>query len=191
MQRGFKKWCEKQSAHWRQELKLPIHAHLPARKLANRLEIDVISPVEIPEIAEKDVARLLTQDPRSWSAVTVNTDGCTIIIYNPRHSPQRQEADIMHELAHVLRGHKPIGFKFVTGFPFPLREYRKEDEEEAEWLGGCLQIPRAGLKWVLTQGMTSDQTAAHFTASPEMVRYRRNVTGIDIQLSRSRRYWRR
>lgn len=187
MQRGFKAWCEKQALQWRKELDLSVHACLPARKLAGHLEIDVIRPQDIPDITQKDIERLIHLDPTSWSAVTVSTVGCTIIIFNPRHSTLRQEADIMHELAHIIRGHKPIGFNYIQGFPFPLRQYRKEDEEEAQWLGGCLQIPRDGLKWVLDRGMTEDEIVIHFVASPEMVRYRRNKTGIDIQRLRSQR----
>ena len=116
--------------------------------------------------------------------MTIRVDGCMLVIHNPTHSPARQEADIMHEVAHVMCGHDPAEFVFLPGLPVLLRTYRKEDEEEAAWLGGCLQIPRMGLLWALTQGMIqNEQIAAHFVASVAMVRFRRNMTGVDRQLA--------
>jgi Zn-dependent peptidase ImmA (M78 family) len=187
MQRSFKSWCERQAIYWRKRLELPAHACLPARELANEFRTDVIKPEDIPGMAQKDLDHLLRLDSKSWSAVTLSADECTLIIYNALHSLARQEADIMHELAHIIRGHRPTGLKYTRGFPFPLREYKKEDEEEAQWLGGCLQIPREGLKWALNYGMTEDQIANYFVASLDMVRYRRNITGIDIQRIHARR----
>ena len=185
MRRGFKKWCEEQAIHWRKELDLPVHVYLPARQLADRMLIDVFQPIDIPELAWKDANQLLQCDVSGWSAVTVSTDGCIIIIYNPNHSPARQEADIMHELAHIICGHSSISFKNIPWFPFPLREYRKADEEEAKWLGSCLQIPRDSLVWALNCGMTQHQAIAeHFVASVQMVQFRRNMTGVDVQRRR-------
>lgn len=181
MRRGFKAWSEKQAVYWRRKLNLPAHAYLPARDLADYHSIDVIGPADIPGIAQKDVDRLLIRDPRGWSAVTVSVDLCTIIISNPRHSLPRQESNIMHELAHIICGHNPIRFKQVPWFPFPFREYQKEDEEEAEWLGASLQIPRDGLMWALNRGMQQAQIEEYFKASRRMVQFRRNKTGVDIQ----------
>lgn len=192
MRHGFKKWCEEQSLYWRKEFDLLPQHHLPSRDLANRFEVEVIYPENIPELAQKDLDRLLYHDPRSWSAVTVNVDDCSIIISNPQNSTARQESDIMHEMAHIIRGHDPIRLQTLPGFPFPFREYRKEDEEEAEWLGACLQIPRDGLLWVMRRGLrTNEQIAEHFVASLEMVRFRRNKTGVDKQLQYARRKYRR
>lgn len=183
MRKGFKSWCETQAEEWRRKLELQVHEPLPARQLADQLLIDVIEPGEIPDLPAPTVNHLLYHAARAWSAVTVSVDGCTLIIFNPRHSAVRQESDIMHELAHVLCQHEPCAFHRLPNFPFPLREYRKDDEEEAEWLGGCLQIPRKGLLWALRHGMKQEvQLACHFCASEQMVRFRRSMTGVDKQL---------
>lgn len=82
----------------------------------------------------------------------------------------------MHELAHVLLEHPMVGFSPETGLP--LRNQQHEDE--ATYLGGCLQIPRLGLKWAVAHGYASKQIAEHFGASESMVRFRSNVTRIQV-----------
>ena len=47
----------------------------------------------------------------------------------------------MHEIAHVLFNHKPVGFDSVTGLP----KRKQNNEDEATYLGKCLQIPKGGL----------------------------------------------
>lgn len=90
----------------------------------------------------------------------------------------------MHELAHFIRGHKPVQVGSVPWFPLPLREYREEDEDEAEWLGGCLQLPRVALEWSASRSMSHQQIADHFGASLKMARYRWNMTGMARQFRR-------
>ena len=187
MRRGFKKWCEDKSVQIRKQLGLTSRERLHSQVLAGYLGITVISPIEIPDLEERYIKRLVDEDPSSWSAITIMVDGHTIIISNSRHSRPRHESDVMHELSHVILGHEPALFGSVPWFPFPLREYRKEDEEESEWLGGCLQVPRSGLLWALKSGMSELEIARHFGASTDMIRYRRNVTGVDKQLMRSYR----
>ena len=92
----------------------------------------------------------------------------------------------MHEAAHILRNHPPARIVSVGGCSF--RTYSPEDEKEAEWLGGCLQITRDGLLWAIRKGMTNESIAAHFGASSEMVRFRRNTSGVDTQIARLRTF---
>ena len=164
---------------------------MPSRDLADCFDVEVIYPRNIPDLAEKDLKHLLYHDPKSWSALTVSIGDYSLIISNSQNSVARQESDIMHEMAHIICGHNPIKLQTLPGFPFPFREYRKKDEEEAEWLGACLQIPRNGLLAVMRRGLSKDeQIAEHFVASLEMVRFRRNKTGVDKQLQFARRKYR-
>ena len=82
----------------------------------------------------------------------------------------------MHELAHVILKHKMVSCDSET--EQPLR--RQQDEDEAVYLGGCLQIPRRGLLWAIQKKMTVAQIALHFNASEEMVKLRVNVTGSSL-----------
>jgi Zn-dependent peptidase ImmA (M78 family) len=96
-----------------------------------------------------------------------------LIVYHQKHSPARRESDVMHEIAHVLLQHPMMSFSPVTGLP--LRDPRHEDE--ATYLGGCLQIPRLGLEWAIKKGFGLIAIAEHFGASEEMVQFRCNMTG--------------
>jgi Zn-dependent peptidase ImmA (M78 family) len=184
VKRGFKTWCERQATGLRKEIGLQEHESLPAEMLADHLEIELVSPFELTSLSEKSLKRLVELDPGSWSASTISANGCSIIVYNPTHSPARHQANIMHELAHTICGHKPVRVGFVPWFPLPLREYRKESEEEAEWLGGCLQLPRVALEWSARHRMSHQQIANLFGASLEMVQYRWNKTGMERQFRR-------
>ena len=90
----------------------------------------------------------------------------------------------MHEIAHVLCEHTPIGLNCAGRLPFFIREYDSEQEEEAAWLGGCLQLPRPALLWAIKRNMTIEAMMQHFCASNELLQYRRRITGVDQQYSR-------
>jgi Zn-dependent peptidase ImmA (M78 family) len=82
----------------------------------------------------------------------------------------------MHEFAHVILKHKMVGYDPKTGLP----QRRQQDEDEAVYLGGCLQIPRRGLLWAVQEKLTLSQITLHFNASEEMVRFRSNISGISL-----------
>ena len=182
MKVGFKKASEERSLALRRELALSSTAPLPARVLAQYLGVSVISPEQIRGLRADDVKQLLEVDNWAWSAVTIQFDLNTLIIYNSSHPAGRQESDIMHELAHVLCGHIPAQIGNLLGLDFPLREFPDEQEEEAAWLAGCIQIPRGALLRAVSQKMSNSEIAQHYGASEQLVQFRRNVTGVDRQL---------
>lgn len=114
-------------------------------------------------------------------------NGTTFVIVNDAHIPARQESDLHHEAAHLLRQDRPS--RIIKVGELSLREYDTEAEAEAGWLAGCLHLPRAALLRALRQGEDDLSIARRYVASAEMIRFRRSVTGIDRQLairSRSR-----
>jgi Zn-dependent peptidase ImmA (M78 family) len=183
MRRGFKTWAERTAVERRSLLQLRSHLPLPSRTLGNHLGVAIITPVEIVGIPEHVVAQLLKTDPSSWSAVTISKFDRSTIIHNTTHSPRRQESDLMHELAHILCEHKPAQLIQIPNASFALRSYDREQEDEASWLGSCLQIPRVALLWAVRQGMDNYQMADHFNASLDLVKYRRDMTGVNRQIS--------
>jgi len=58
----------------------------------------------------------------------------TFVIVNDSHSPARQESNLHHEAAHLIRDHRPSRKLKVNSLT--LREYDKEAEAQAEWLAG-------------------------------------------------------
>jgi Zn-dependent peptidase ImmA (M78 family) len=131
--------------------------------------------------------QLLETDPSGWSAVTLETAQGSLIIYNPSHSPDRCESDLMHELAHLLCKHEPSLLVTPPGAPFPFRTFTEEQEDEAKWLGACLQLPRPALLWAAKNGKDNHDIALDFGASTQQVAFRRQITGVDRQLGRARR----
>ena len=119
-----------------------------------------------------------------WSALTMITEsGTRIIIHNITHSPERQQSNLMHELAHIICKHEMPLIGNLNGKSLPVRHYNEEHEAEAEWLGGNLQITRAGLLWALKRKMSTKEIQAYYTASAEMVTFRINTTGVKRQLN--------
>jgi len=184
MQRGFKAWAEHEAIEQRRRLGLGATVPLPATQLAAYLDITIVSPEHIPGMTREHLECLLQRDRSSWSAITVNINSATTIIHNTGHARTRQESNLMHEIAHIICKHAPSELIRVGGLPFLLREYNAEQEEEASWLGACLQLPRPALLWAVKRRMTVAEMVQYFQASEELIRYRRQVTGIDRQFSR-------
>jgi hypothetical protein len=184
MRRGFKAWTEHEAIEQRRHLGLGANMPLPALQLAARLGITVVSPEQIPGMSQEHLECLLQLDRSSWSAITVNANTVTIIIHNTCHARNRQESNLLHEIAHIICKHAPSILTSVGGLPFLLREYNADQEEEASWLGACLQLPRPALWWAVKRRMTVAEMAEYFQASEELIRFRRQVTGIDSQFTR-------
>lgn len=89
----------------------------------------------------------------------------------------------MHELSHIICEHKISDKVKKTGLAGFLRNLDPEQEDEAEWLGSCLQLPRPALLYSLKKGMTVKEIAEHYNCSTEMVQYRINITGVRKQLN--------
>lgn len=126
---------------------------------------------------------LLAEGSNNWSAVTIPIGRNKYwIIHNNTHTHSRQQSNLMHELAHIICGHKVDDAKLNLGLSGFLRDYNEEQENEAEWLGACLQLPRPALLWALKKGMSQNDIADYFNASIEMTRFRINITGVKSQL---------
>lgn len=184
MQRGFKTRAERMAVEARVLVGLHETAPLPANRLAKALGVVVMGPEKIPGMPESLATRMLFEFASNWSAVTIPMEGQTLIIHNTTHIPARQESDVMHELAHLLCRHKPARIDPPGKLPWASRSYDPEQEEQAACLGGCLQIPRAGLASAILQNLDDLAIAARFGASLKMVRFRRNSSGVDVQLAR-------
>lgn len=146
---------------------------LPASVLAQYFQATIFTAETVPNAEPEQVKLLCGSD--KWSAGIIYKNPLRIV-HNSRHALTRQESNLMHEFAHVILKHRMVGYDPKTGLP--LR--RQQDEDEAVYLGGCLQIPRRGLLWAVQKKMTIAQIALHFNASEEMVKFRTNVNGISL-----------
>ena len=187
--RGFKAWSERTALGFRRDLQIEPFGALDPYELAQHLDIRVWTPddvVRLGDLAEVHLDQLLKHDPSSWSAVTLILPLNKVIILNSTHAPVRQNSDLMHELAHLILEHKPARVDITPEKLMILDTYDKFQEEEANWLGGALLVPRDGLLDVLSRNRRNKSAASHFNVSTQMVEWRRRMTGIDKQLGRRR-----
>ena len=68
-----------------------------------------------------------------------------------------------------------------------LRTHNEEQEQEANWLAGCLLLPREALILIRRKGTSDEEACSEYGVSPAMLRFRINVTGVDVQLRHGRR----
>src|SRR5690349_19923623 len=134
LDRGFKTWAENVAISIRRDLGLPAHAPLSAHELAKHLDVVLWTPQDVPNIPKSVVEQLLIHDPDGWSAVTCMASGQSRIIYNPKHSPARQNSDIAHELAHILLEHDPGKMVLSHDGSIVMRHFDAKQEEEANCL---------------------------------------------------------
>jgi Zn-dependent peptidase ImmA (M78 family) len=143
----------------------------------------VSTPGAIPAIEPSALRQLLETDLDSWSAVTLIQNGRKLVILNSAHSPARQNSSLAHELAHLILEHRPTQTFFGPGGSLLMKEFDREQEAEAECFSAVLLVPRDALISLLPR-TTEEALAAHLGVSLDMLRMRRNVTGVDRQLNR-------
>jgi hypothetical protein len=183
LRRGFKAWCENAAWGYRRDLGLERHSALDPRALAQHLRIAIWTPEEIPGLDPSAVRHLLQVDPSSWSAVTLTAGGQTVIIVNSSHSPERQNSNLAHELAHVVLKHEATQVFFTPDGMMMMMHYNRVHEAEADCLAGTLLVPRDALLMLLGRGFDDRQLAAHFRVSDQLLRMRKNLTGVERQLN--------
>lgn len=186
--RGFKSWSERTSTNIRNELGLAPHDCLNVFRLAEFLEVTVLTPNDIPGLPEEVLDQLARKDPFGWHAVSLSLpDGQMLLIYNPKKSDGRKASDIAHELAHIVLEHKPSTVILSQDGSFAMRTYDQKQEDEANWLAWSLLLPREALIRAMRRGTSIDETANLYGVSPQLVKYRLSVTGVSVQLARIRK----
>lgn len=180
--RGFKAEAERLAEKYRADLGISKFAPLNAHTLADFLGIQIFTVDELFSDRNCD-AYLRMCDPQKFSAMwTVNQKGEQLVIHNDRHSVFRQQSNLMHELAHIIRKHNVPDEQAKLCAQLGLHYYNPLHEQEAKHLGGCLQITRAGLQWALKNNYSHEEISEHYNASVDMVRYRIGITGVQKQL---------
>lgn len=141
---------------------------------------DQIEPLLSPET----VQHLLGGGKDSWSGGAAShtlPDGRKLIILNPTHGRNRQNATLMEEICHVFLGHQPsrlaIEGRNKDG-KIIARDYNHAIEEEAYSTGAAALVPFTSLKRMVESGRTSREIARHFYVSQALVEYRIKVSRL-------------
>ena len=137
-----------------------------------------------PFLSEETKRHLLGDASDKWSGGACSQklpDGRKLIILNPTHGANRQNATLMEEISHVFLGHKPSRLA-VTNYnkegKVIARDYHAEIEEEAYSVGAAALVPYSALRRFVLQGKSSREIARHFNVSRELVEYRMKVSRL-------------
>lgn len=184
MRRGFKAEAERLAARTITQVGGKPDRPIDIRTLAEQLRVTVLSATEIINIAQ--LRELEELQPGAFSAATFHLPGNRVVaVFNPLNEPGRTNSDIAHELAHILLNHEVREVQQLAGHTFFTCD--PEQEEEANWLAGCLLLPRPLLLREAYAGANPDSLAARYKVSPTMARFRLNTSGVLLQAQRSKR----
>lgn len=184
-ERGFKSWCENVSLQMRREVSLKRTDPLPADALATYMEVQLLTPRDIPRVPAQTLDVLTRSERFSWYALAVSADGHDAVIYNPAQSAGRRSSDIMHELSHLLIGHAPSTVLLTPDGETALRTFDRQQEDEANWLAGCLLLPRPALIHIVQSGWAHEDALERYFVSQDLLDFRLNVTGVRSQMRRN------
>jgi Zn-dependent peptidase ImmA (M78 family) len=185
LERGFKTWAEKFAQSLRKEMELELLDRMDVHRLARVFGARLCTPRDIRGMSQEHLAQLLQKDISGWSAVTVVTESDSIIIYNPAHSQGRIASDIAHEVAHLILEHEPTKLVLSQDGGLVMRSFNAKQEEEANWLGWCLLLPREALVSSLKRQLSVTEIADSFGISQTLVKFRMQMTGAQTQIRRS------
>ena len=184
MKRGFKASAERLAQELRERLGSGDDQPVPLEQVAQHLDVDVLRADEIIDLRKLEELNEIQRD--AFSAATFKLDsGKRVVVYNPLHEEGRTNSNIAHELAHLLLEHNVRNVESVGNFKFLTCD--SEQEDEADWLGGCLLLPRPVLYAAARKGLSAKQIAERYSTSEEMARFRLNLSGVLVQVARQRK----
>ncbi|MGB7069790.1 MAG: ImmA/IrrE family metallo-endopeptidase [Pyrinomonadaceae bacterium] len=154
-------------------------------KLAGFAKLLVVSFDGIePLLSEEARKELLGVGKDKWSGGAAShtlPNGHKLIILNPTHGRNRQNATLMEEVCHVFLGHKPSRLAITDPNKkgeIIARDYHAEIEEEAYSTGAAALVPYTALKRFVKDGKTSREIARHFGVSRSLVEFRIKISRL-------------
>jgi hypothetical protein len=197
MRRGFKAEAERHAAQLRSAIGSTDHQTIDLPRLAKHLRVTVYPADKIMNGGLEALLKLHATQHGCFSAVTISLlDGRHVVAYNPidlngqyiapgaTKTHGRTRSNIAHEFAHIVLAHEVRTVQKIGEHSFFT--CNPDQEAEANWLGGCLLLPRPLLLDAARHDQTDEQIAHINHVSPEMARYRMNATGARMQIARMR-----
>jgi Zn-dependent peptidase ImmA (M78 family) len=183
MRRGFKAQAERIAERVRTEAGKKTPERFEAMELAKHVGAQVRSADQLTDLAKLQTLEEL--QPGAFSACTFTFGDLHIIVLNPLASLGRQHSDVAHEVAHILLQHAVKEVQQIGGVSFFTCD--PDEEQEANWLAGCLLLPRPLLLRAAGRGMNAADIAEAYGVSEQMAAYRLRITGVERQLQATRR----
>lgn len=182
LRRGFKSQCERRSAEIRKSLGLRADDALHSSELAAQMGVTLWNERSVQGLPDGDLRQLTLVDGESWSAFTLRIGIHHLVLYNSAQSPPRINSVVMHELAHISLGHELHSASLTDDGHLVPSNYNQDQEDEADWLGGTLLLPRPALIRIRREALGDLAAMEKFQASSEMLKWRLRMTGVDHQL---------
>ena len=177
----FINWTERRADQLRGKCNLGPFDRLDPFALAGKMQVEVIRPHDIPGLDRKVLDHVIGHGAHEWDAATIPlSDGIHKVIMNPTRGPERQNASLMEELAHIHLEHKPGRLQTVNGLV--LREWKQTHETEAYWVGSAALVPRRIVKGAITRKMSVAELAAQCGVSTQLVAFRFRILGLSAKL---------
>jgi len=152
--------------------------------LAHFAKLMVIDFEHIQGLSQETREHLLGAGADAWSGGTCSRplpNGWRVVILNPKHGAQRNNATLMEEVCHVFLGHKANRLSIVAQNKqgkTVARDYNEADEEAAYAVGAAALVPYGALKRLVRAGKSSLEIARRFNVSRELVEYRMKVSRL-------------
>lgn len=178
MRRGFKSEAERLAERVRSELNLRPTAPIDIAVLAHHVGADVRRADELTSLAKLEALDEL--QPGAFSACTFTIGNRHVIVHSPLASVGRTNSDIAHEIAHILLEHNLATMQTLGRVSFFT--CNPDEEQEANWLAGCLLLPRTLVYRAARNGLDAAAIAMRFGVSEQMAGYRLRTTGVLRQL---------
>lgn len=172
---------------YRQDMGLQPHSPLNPFAFAKHMGVHILRVEQLPDLGADIRHQLTTTHSNCWSALTLTLGKTILVILNSAHPPKRTASNITHEISHVVLNHKPAHIEVMDNDLLILKNYDKNQENEADWLSGCLLLPRPALLAIRTDRLTTEAASNKYGVSTEMLRFRFNVSGVDKQMNRALR----
>jgi Zn-dependent peptidase ImmA (M78 family) len=183
VRRGFKAEAERLAQNVRTQMGKRAADPLDAKELAQHVGADIRSADSLTSLTKLEELERL--QPGAFSACTFTINEKQVIVYNPLSSPGRTQSDIAHEAAHIILGHQLKTVETIGGITFFTCD--ADEEQEANWLAGCLLLPRSLLLRAARRGLDSHAIAREFNVSEPMAAFRLRTTGVARQVQAGRR----
>lgn len=135
-------------------------------------------------LSEETRRQLIEKGKNEWSGGASSQtlpDGRKLIILNPTHGKNRQNATLMEEIAHVFLGHNPSRLAIrgeTSDGRLTARDYDAKIEEQAYSVGAAALVPYAGLRELVYEGKSSRMIARHYGVSRMLVEFRIKTTHL-------------
>ncbi len=134
LRRGFVRESEEYALEFRAELGLDPTAPLPARVLAEHLNVPVLELSKLGSLPPVMAMRVVRPGGTFFFGAIIPDGTFRAILHNDFVAPNRQSSDIMHELAHIILGHPVYPLMGLSG----ARIYNPTYENEAKELSFAL-----------------------------------------------------